>query len=223
METINTRFKSVRKALGKNQTEFAKEIGLTQSSITMIERGERDVLERHIKTICSIFHVNEKWLVDGEGTMFTKEKEKTDLVAWAERMAAEGDTFAHRLAVVISRLTPEQLDTLAEIAEKLVGQAKEAPKKGKWGQLLADFIYTTDSGVTFLVESKVENIFSNPQFEKIVEDTYKQLKERMGYKPFVDGLKEMVLDNRDDLSQILDKPQDDAVRFMVKHLSSKMK
>ncbi len=128
METINTRFKSVRKALGKNQTEFAKEIGLTQSSITMIERGERDVLERHIKTICSIFHVNEKWLVDGEGTMFTKEKEKTDLVAWAERMAAEGDTFAHRLAVVISRLTPEQLDTLAEIAEKLVGQSKkEAP------------------------------------------------------------------------------------------------
>lgn len=129
METINTRFKLVRKTLGKNQTDFAKEIGLTQSSITMIERGERDVLERHVKSICSIFHVDENWLLNGEGEMFSKEKEKTDLMEWAERLSEEGDSFAYRLAVCISNLTQEQLDMLAEIAEKLVAEDNRPRRK----------------------------------------------------------------------------------------------
>ena len=125
---INSRIRILRKELGLKQYEFANSIGLKNGAISWMEKSGNTVTDQNIEMICSKFKVNKKWLVDGEGTMFTKEKEKTDLVAWAERMAAEGDTFAHRLAVVISRLTPEQLDTLAEIAEKLVGQSKkEAP------------------------------------------------------------------------------------------------
>ena len=143
MNEKNMRFKLIRKELGKNQTEFAQSIGLTQSSITMIERGEREVLERHIKSICSIFHVNETWFLTGKGTMFTQEKEKADLVKWAERLAYEGDSFAHRLAVVISRLTPEQLDTLAEIAEQLASSSKEKHDVNEPAALQQELTFTS--------------------------------------------------------------------------------
>ena len=151
METINTRFKLVRKTLGKNQTDFAKEIGLTQSSITMIERGERDVLERHVKSICSIFHVDENWLLTGEGEMFSKEKEKTDLMVWAEKLSEEGDTFAYRLAVCVSKLNQDQLDMLAEIAEKLVANDKKAERNQY--ECISDAPTNVSSGYEPVVES----------------------------------------------------------------------
>lgn len=69
---IFERLKYIRKALNLTQTKFAKEIGLSQTSLGMIEVGDRKVQDRHIKTICSIFNVNEDWFRTGKGEMFIK-------------------------------------------------------------------------------------------------------------------------------------------------------
>ena len=69
---LNERLKKIRKALKLTQVKFAKEIGLSQTSLGMIEVGERKVQDRHIKTICSLFNVNEEWFRTGNGDMFVK-------------------------------------------------------------------------------------------------------------------------------------------------------
>lgn len=73
MDSLNVRFKEIRKALNKTQTEFASIIGLSQSSITMIECGERVVSDRHVKAICALCNVNENWLRTGTGDMFLED------------------------------------------------------------------------------------------------------------------------------------------------------
>lgn len=69
---IFERLKYIRKTLNLTQKNFAKEIGLSQTSLGMIEVGDRKVQDRHIKTICSLFNVNENWFRTGEGEMFIK-------------------------------------------------------------------------------------------------------------------------------------------------------
>lgn len=69
---IFERLKYIRKTLNLTQTKFAKEIGLSQTSLGMIEVGDRKVQDRHIKTICSLFNVNENWFRTGNGEMFIK-------------------------------------------------------------------------------------------------------------------------------------------------------
>lgn len=73
MDTINTRCKTLRLSLGLNQSTFAARLGFAQSGVAMIECGKRSVSERHIKTICSIYNVNEQWLRTGEGEMLNND------------------------------------------------------------------------------------------------------------------------------------------------------
>ena len=64
------RLKEVRKALGFNQTNFAKQLGITQTAYSMIENGNRPLADKYIKVICSVFNVSENWLRNGKGEMF---------------------------------------------------------------------------------------------------------------------------------------------------------
>jgi len=76
------RLKQLRKVLKMNQTNFAKELGITQTAYSMIENGNNPLSDRHIKVICSCFNVNENWLRTGDGDMFFSspyEKEFTDI------------------------------------------------------------------------------------------------------------------------------------------------
>lgn len=67
---MNTRILEVRKKLNLTQNEFAKEIGLKQSSYSDIENGNSPITERTIIAICSKFNVNEEWLRTGNGEIF---------------------------------------------------------------------------------------------------------------------------------------------------------
>ena len=76
------RLKKIRKALGFNQTEFAKYLGITQTAYSMIENGINPLADKYVKVICATFNVSEDWLVHGEGEMFLAspyEKEFSDI------------------------------------------------------------------------------------------------------------------------------------------------
>lgn len=68
---MNERIIELRKLLNLSQTEFAEKIGMKQTSLSEIERGINSVRDSHIITICSIFSVNEDWLRNGIGEIFT--------------------------------------------------------------------------------------------------------------------------------------------------------
>lgn len=67
---MNTRIKKIRQSLNLLQKDFAKQIGLKQSSFCDIENGKAPITERTIISICSKFNVNEDWLKNGQGNMF---------------------------------------------------------------------------------------------------------------------------------------------------------
>ena len=69
-DAMHDRLKTVRKALGLNQKNFAEQIGLNQNSLSMIEKNHTPVTEKNIKLVCATFNVNEQWLRTGHGEMF---------------------------------------------------------------------------------------------------------------------------------------------------------
>ena len=76
------RLKEIRNALGLNQTDFASQLGITQTAYSMIETGRRPLADKYVKVICSLFDVNEEWFRTGQGEMFNAfpyEKEFTEI------------------------------------------------------------------------------------------------------------------------------------------------
>ena len=74
MNTMNERFMKLRKACGKNQSEFAKILGLSRSGVTAIETGQRNVTEKHLIMLSNWkeHNINIDWLRTGKGDMFLK-------------------------------------------------------------------------------------------------------------------------------------------------------
>lgn len=68
---MNERLKSVRRELSLSQEAFGKRLGVTGAGISKIESGDRNITEQMILAICREFNVNEKWLRDGTGEMFS--------------------------------------------------------------------------------------------------------------------------------------------------------
>ena len=105
-KTIGNRIKILRKTLKLNQTQFGKQIGVKQATITGYETGARIPLSTVILSICKEFNVNKNWLLTGEGgddNMFLK--------------FDEDERFAHSISVLSSTQDPtirHIINTLAE-------------------------------------------------------------------------------------------------------------
>lgn len=68
---MNDRIKLLRKALNLSQKDFATKIGLTDTAISKLEKGIRNMSDQTIKSICREFNVNYAWLTEGLGDMFS--------------------------------------------------------------------------------------------------------------------------------------------------------
>ena len=118
METINDRFKQLRKVCNKTQDEFAEIFGMTRSGICDIEKGRNNVTEKHL-IMLSNWHerkVNIDWLRTGEGgpeNMFLH-LEENDLVAQAATLLGQKDQLFETLVVTYSKLTPENKKVLLD-------------------------------------------------------------------------------------------------------------
>ena len=68
---LNNRLKELRKALGLSQKAFAEKLGITDSGLSNLESGKRNLTEQMVISICREFNVNRAWLVEGVGDVFT--------------------------------------------------------------------------------------------------------------------------------------------------------
>ena len=59
---MNERLNLLRKTLNISQEEFGKRLGVTGASISRLEKGERNITEQMIKSICREFNVDYIWL-----------------------------------------------------------------------------------------------------------------------------------------------------------------
>ena len=64
------RIKKIRVELNLSQTDFARQIGVSQQTLSSLENDTRPVSERNIISICSVFGVDAHWLRPGAGEPF---------------------------------------------------------------------------------------------------------------------------------------------------------
>ncbi len=110
---MHNRIKEIRKALNINQIDFAKQIGLSQSTLAMIEVGKRNFSDKHIKLICSTFNISEHWIRTGEGSMFSCSPYEKELIS------------------VFETLSPITQKYLINIARELLENQKELLNQNK--------------------------------------------------------------------------------------------
>lgn len=66
---IQNRIKEIREYFGLTQAQFALRIKTSAGFVSLAETGRKNVSKEIIKRICTVFSVNESWLVNGEGEM----------------------------------------------------------------------------------------------------------------------------------------------------------
>ncbi|KJJ66855.1 helix-turn-helix transcriptional regulator [Clostridium sp. FS41] len=97
-EEIRDRIGKVREHFQKSQEEFGTILGVTNSTISLLERKKRDPSDRLVRDICREFNINEKWLRTGKGEMFNK-MDATDLV-FSHFGSIMGNASAQKKAVL---------------------------------------------------------------------------------------------------------------------------
>ena len=125
---MNERIKAVRLALGISQEEFGKRLGVTRGAITNIELNKVEPKPLFVDLICREFNVNEDWLKNGAEPMFLQRSRNEELSAFFGDLLNGEPDFKHRLISVMSRLSVDQWQMLADMANMLVEETqKEKP------------------------------------------------------------------------------------------------
>jgi transcriptional regulator with XRE-family HTH domain len=105
---ILDRIRLVRKTLKLNQGEFARQIGLTQTALSMIELDKVALTDKNIKLICATFAVDEDWLRTGKGEMFGAES-----------------PYEKELLETFGKLTADTQEFILEMAKNLLKRQKK--------------------------------------------------------------------------------------------------
>lgn len=68
---MKDRIRKIRRELDLTQQEFADRIGVKRNTIANYETGRNEPVDSVLSLICREFKVNEEWLRNGTGEMFT--------------------------------------------------------------------------------------------------------------------------------------------------------
>lgn len=110
---MNNRIKQLRTDLKLTQDEFAAKISITKSSVSLIERGERNPSPQTIQLICQQFHVRRQWLVEGIEPIYM---ETTDDDVLIDQVLFGTDEFVKAFVKGVAK-TPGGWEALRQIVE----------------------------------------------------------------------------------------------------------
>lgn len=128
---MNTRLKELRSALGITLEEFGRKVGITRSAVGRLEKGERNLTEQMILSICREFDVNENWLRTGEGEMFEQLTERQKAMKYTAKLLKDANSTVSN-AIINFIITYEQLDdTSKKVLEDVATKYLENIKKGQ--------------------------------------------------------------------------------------------
>lgn len=98
--TQGERVKELRKTLGLTLEKFGSKLGVQKSAISKIEKGENNLTDANIKSICREFNVDYMWLTTGEGEMFVESDD--DFFERIDRiMAGENDARKNMIKALL--------------------------------------------------------------------------------------------------------------------------
>ncbi len=118
---MNERIRELRKLLGFTLEKFGAPLGVGKTAISKIENGERGVTDQMVKSICREYNVNEEWLIDGIGEMFTEIDRDDQLMRWAASVLKDdSDSFRKRFVTMLSSLSVDEWQFLEDKARMLI-------------------------------------------------------------------------------------------------------
>ena len=124
--TKGERVKEIRKAVHKNQTDFAKTLSVSRSAICKMESGENSPSEQTIKLICREFNVNEDWLRNGAGEMFTQLDEDEQISSFFhDLLQEEKGSFKRQFVTALSHLDDDGWNLLSQFMDYFTQNKKD--------------------------------------------------------------------------------------------------
>ena len=113
---MEERLKELRKQLKLSQKDFGNKLGVGDTAISKIEKGENKLSYRMALSICSIFNVNIDWLLEGKGDIFVS---LPNLLFDQISEKYELDDFDRKLLRSYMELSPEERKTVKKIFNSL--------------------------------------------------------------------------------------------------------
>lgn len=115
--TQGERVKELRKSLNYTLDKFGGKLGVQKSAISKIEKGENNLTDQMLLSICREFGVSEEWLRTGEGEMFVS-LNRTQQIAQltTDLFKGEKDSFKERLLLALAKLDEDEWKVLEKIA-----------------------------------------------------------------------------------------------------------
>ena len=100
---INERLKQIREHFDLSQEEFGSKIGITKSSVSLLERGKNNPSPQAIMLVCSKFNIDYGWLTTGQGEMFIENTEQ--IIKLLGTVPADAINFARSIFRGFSRFS----------------------------------------------------------------------------------------------------------------------
>lgn len=120
---MNERIRELRKNLNLTMEAFGNRIGVSKSTISNIENGNREATEHMIKSICREYGVDYIWLTTGEGEMFVESDD--DFFERIDRiMAGENETRKNMFKALLYA-SDDDIEALARIIELFTNAKKD--------------------------------------------------------------------------------------------------
>lgn len=122
---MNVRIKELRLYLKMNQENFGSILGVTNAAISRIEKGERNLTDQMIISICREFNVSEEWLRTGEGEMFVNLPIEDEYFKAATEISKTDDKMAMQALIEYWKLSDESKKLFKEYISNIVANSKE--------------------------------------------------------------------------------------------------
>ncbi|MCI8957308.1 MAG: helix-turn-helix transcriptional regulator [Eubacterium sp.] len=118
--TICERFALIRSNTGMKQSDFAKEITLTQGHVSDIENKRKSVSNRVMEIICLKYGVNKNWFKTGKGDMYSPITPDDRYASNVGKLQRTDDEIIINWVNAIAETSPEVLKQVEEFMKKIL-------------------------------------------------------------------------------------------------------
>lgn len=122
---VNENIKYLREHILKiSQENFANEIGLKRNSVSLIENGRINPSKRTIKDICYAFNVNEDWLMNRNGEVFSTDPTDEQIAYISGKILNSDDKLLKQTFYKLCKLDKKYLEMVKTILDTLIDEPK---------------------------------------------------------------------------------------------------
>lgn len=115
---MNERLKQIREHFDLSQEEFGSRIGITKSSVSLLERGKNNPSDQTIMLVCREFNIDYGWLTTGQGEMFAEnDNQITKLI---DTVLAGENEFARAIFRGFAQFSAEDWQQLHGLIKKFL-------------------------------------------------------------------------------------------------------